>query len=364
MILFLVEKQASFVIFNLILFQIAIFLNLHNKTSELLEKVSCWGDIKVSFDEDSFKLDYNNDEHNFVEEDETQTDARLFNATENGPTLFYRTHQFTAKLFWNKCPRPSGVGIAPWSVNHLYVASIETKTVLILDRKKTKVIGRLGAPNILYPHSLAFNNQLKEVYVTDKWNHCVHVFSNTGVYLRSLCSKGNSAGKIRSPEGIAVCENGNELVVCDTGNDRIVILDPLNGNQLSVIGIENKQTEFNMPTGVAVRDDKIYIADSGNNRIKQYNMKGYKLMEIGSWGREKGQFRSVEVVTVDRHGFILAGDSRNARIQVFNPEGVLVKIFGTKGTAPGKFQWISGIAVTEQLEIITTDYKNRCLQIF
>lgn len=124
-------------------------------------------------------------------------------------------------------------------------------------------------------------------------------------------------------------------------------------------------TELNSPTSVAVTNDRVIVLDSGHRRIKVYNKqdKG-KILEFGSLGPRKGQFRQPEVLTVDPMGFILVGDSGNCRVQVFNPNGQLVRAFGRMGNEPGKFGWISGIHVTKQLDIIISDTKNHAVNFF
>lgn len=118
-------------------------------------------------------------------------------------------------------------------------------------------------------------------------------------------------------------------------------------------------TELNAPTGVAVTNDRVVVLDSGNRRVKVYNKQDKtKLLEFGSLGQRKGQFRQPEVITVDPLGFILVGDSGNCRVQVFRPNGQLVRVFGGLGSEPGKYGWISGIHVTKQLDIIISDTKN------
>jgi len=63
--------------------------------------------------------------------------------------------------------------------------------------------------------------------VVDKWNHCVHVFSAEGIYLRQLGKKGHAEGHFQSPEGITSGpgpdgkDDETFLYVCDTGNDRV-----------------------------------------------------------------------------------------------------------------------------------------------
>lgn len=124
-------------------------------------------------------------------------------------------------------------------------------------------------------------------------------------------------------------------------------------------------TDFNGPTSVAITNDRIIVLDSGNRRVKVYNKndKG-KILEFGSMGQRKGQFRQAEVLTVDPMGFILVGDSGNCRVQVFKPNGQLVRVFGGMGSEPGKFGWISGIHVTKQLDIIISDTKTRSVNFF
>lgn len=49
-------------------------------------------------------------------------------------------------------------------------------------------------------------------------------------------------------------------------------------------------------------------------QVKRFNLNGDLLQEIGSFGKNPGQFRSAEVVAVDQLGFILVGDAGNARV--------------------------------------------------
>lgn len=75
--------------------------------------------------------------------------------------------------------------------------------------------------------------------------------------------------------------------------NRVLLLDPVDGKQLKAIGVHGKHTELNVPTGVAVSEDRIIVADSGNHRIKVYSPDGEKQLEFGALGRNKRQFRLV-----------------------------------------------------------------------
>lgn len=124
----------------------------------------------------------------------------------------------------------------------------------------------------------------------------------------------------------------------------------------------NKKTILNTPTGIAVIEDKIVVADTGNHKIKIFDIQNNLLGEFGALGRERGKFRSAEAVAIDSMGLILVGDGGNGRVQVFKSDGTLIKVFG--GRNHGEFGWISGIVVTEDLDIIVTDSKTRRLVIF
>lgn len=334
---------------------------MHKETSSITDEVSKWNEARIIFDPETYKIEKNAEAIPNEFEEKTSNSVRVFqNPLENVDTMsaYYKSRTFIEKVIWSKCPRPAGIAIPPWNQNHLYVAATDTQVVLILDRQRMKLIGRLSSDEMLCPQRVAFSEKRKEIYVTDKWKHCIHVFSDGGEHIRTLSTKGSSEGKLRSPDGIIVNLN-EELVVCDTGNNRVVILDPSSGYQIKQIGLKDKRTELNVPTTVAISGDSIIVADSGNHRIKVYSMDGEKQHEFGSLGRNPGQFRSAEIVTVDPLGFILVGDAGNARIQVFRPDFSLVRVFGSS-----KFGWISGMMITPELDIIVTDIRHRRLQIF
>ena len=61
--------------------------------------------------------------------------------------------------------------------------------------------------------------------------------------------------------------------MADTGNHRIQIYNG-EGKWLRKFGTSGtKDGQFNFPRGIAVADNIIYVADSGNNRIQIYEMR-------------------------------------------------------------------------------------------
>lgn len=330
-------------------------MNLHRETAKVLSEVYHYGEARLIFDPETFKLDQDTEGiYNEIEESTTALPAKSENPFENVDAMVkhYKSRSFVPKLLWTKCPRPGGLGIPPWDTSKLFIAAMDSHTVLILDRSRFRLVERISHPEMLCPSAITFSKSRKEIFVSDKWKHCVHVFSSDGLYLRQACLE-----NLNCPEGIAMGPN-EELIICDTGNDRILVVDSKTGSLISIIG--KRTSKLHVPTSVAVYGTNIIVADTGNHRIKVFNMQGDLIEQFGSLGRNRGQFRSAEVVAVDCLGFIFVGDAGNARIQVFQQDGTLVKIFGSgKG-----FKWVSGIYVTPELDIIATDCKTCSLRVF
>ncbi|XP_072942330.1 uncharacterized protein [Epargyreus clarus] len=358
------------------------FMNLHQNTLQILSDVSKWDAESFVFDKENFRMESDASTPLDAESDDPLPAAAKQNnplETEETLVLYYRSRNFEPHYMWRKTSRPSGVGINPWD-NHLYICGMDSHSVLVVERSHAKIVTRLSCEEMLCPVHIAFMKSLGEIYITDKWKHCVHVFSKDGSFIRSIGQKGSRHGMFRSPEGIATDNAQHHIYVVDTGNDRVQVLTP-EGKFVDQIGVaarpqtaestsvwETKDvlcTEFNAPTSVAITNDRVIILDSGNRRVKIYNKQDKtKILEFGSLGNRKGQFRQPEVLAVDPMGFILVGDSGNCRVQVFKPNGQLVRVFGRLGTEPGKFGWISGIHVTKQLDIIVSDTKNHCVNFF
>ena len=84
-------------------------------------------------------------------------------------------------------------------------------------------------------------------------------FTKDGKFIRSFGRLGSGPVEFRTPHDLAIDARGR-LYVADRGNHRIQVLDP-DGNFIA----EWKQ--FGRPSGVALRDGLIYVADSESNGV-------------------------------------------------------------------------------------------------
>jgi sugar lactone lactonase YvrE len=121
---------------------------------------------------------------------------------------------------------------------------------------------------------------------------------------------GSEPGEFRGPHDIAMDAQGR-LFVADRGNMRIQILDQ-DGNYLG------QWKQFSRPSGVYVRDDMIYVADSESNGVTPHP--GWKRgIRIGSVKDGKVLYRipdplemkgtsAAEGVAVDAKGNVYGGE--------------------------------------------------------
>ena len=126
----------------------------------------------------------------------------------------------------------------------------------------------------------------------------------------------------------------------------------------------NNNGEFLGPVGIWVDDEKIYVADRGNNRIQVFNRKTHQFIsKFGKPGSEISQFKRMNGVAVDGHRLFIT-DRENDRIQVFDKNSFeFITQFGKKGKRNGEFRHPIGIWI-DSTYIYITDSENHRIQVF
>jgi len=119
---------------------------------------------------------------------------------------------------------------------------------------------------------------------------------------------------------------------------------------------------FDRPMGAAFGlDGRIYVTDTGNNRVCVFDGNGRFLFEFGSFGVAKplpgakntwvpGSLNYPVGIDVDQDGTVYVASFRNDQVQVFNADGKPVRAFPDAHKATGKGssgQDGQGIAVTD-----------------
>ena len=146
----------------------------------------------------------------------------------------------------------------------------------------------------------------------------------------SIGASGTDPDEFNSPEKIAVDTSSGKLYVADAGNNRIVrynldgTLDAAWGSGGTIGSLGSSVNEFNQPCGVAVdASGGLFVADTHNNRIKKYTSGGSLDVSwgsngiIGSYGDGANQFRDPMAIAVDADGNLYVADTGNSRIKKY-----------------------------------------------
>ena len=194
---------------------------------------------------------------------------------------------------------PSGVAVD--SAGNVYIADTGNNRILKVDTSGSiSTIAGTGVPGfsgdgglatdarVNYPTGVAVDSA-GNIYITDYGNNRVRKVDTSGS-ISTLAGTGDSEGfsgdggagvdaQLNAPSGVAVDTYGN-IYIADTGNNRIRKVDALTGI-ISTIAGSNIQwfggdgglataAQLNQPRDVAVDSaGNIYIADYANNRIRK-----------------------------------------------------------------------------------------------
>lgn len=275
---------------------------------------------------------------------------------------------------------PADVAFDPVS-GFLYVVDSANHRVQKLGSDGT-FVDEWGSPGILdgdfaFPQGIAVNPLTGDVYVADTANSRIQKFDANGNHLATYggplpvpATFLDLTDGFVVPSDIAVNPITGKVYVADSGNNRIMRFD-------SDLGYEDKwgldfglpgtgDGEFVFPTGVAVdfATGQVYVTDNGSDRVQRFTSGGSFISEWGSSGSGDGELSGPNGPSVLSGGTVYVADSNNDRIQAFGLTGAFLAGWGSSGSANAQFDDPTGTAVTPSERVYVADSGNDRIQVF
>jgi RHS repeat-associated protein len=217
-----------------------------------------------------------------------------------------------------------------------------------------------------------------DIYVVDSGNDRVEVLNEKGEWVTQWGSLGTGAGQFKIPLAIAVSST-NKVWVGDSINRRVQEFSST-GTFIEAIGwgVSNGKAEYQVCTsscqaglkgsgngqlsaiwGMAFAGSNLYVADTSNNRIEEFNEKSEYVAQFGASGKGNGQLEFPTGVAVSpTTGLLYVTDTNNNRMQVFTQSGAYLTQFARAGAGNGQLQFPEGNAVNSTGEVFVVDDLN------
>lgn len=231
-------------------------------------------------------------------------------------------------------------------------------------------IGSYGTGNGQFNHPADIALDAKgNLWALDKGNNRLEKFNAAGEFVSVVGAKGGAAGQLNAPSALAVDPSGN-LWIADTSNNRIEefneagqfvlvfgrevnrtkvetagateaeknLCTAASGNvcQAGVVGSSGSQLKA--PAGIAATSGgNLWVADTGNSRLKKFGLTGSLLNNISGEGSEAGKVNEPTAIAMGPEGTIWVADSGNNRIVEWSSSLAVIRWFGSEGSGNGNF---------------------------
>ena len=129
---------------------------------------------------------------------------------------------------------------------------------------------------------------------------------------------------ISATSASALTVNTDSYVFGESENEKISIPTPYNFKQL-IVKVGGSSASFLEPSDLFVKDDVMYIADKGNNRIVKMSLTGEFITEY--LNSDNGAFNGPSGVFVDSSNHIFVADTNGGRIVHLSEDGTYIEEF-------------------------------------
>ena len=208
-----------------------------------------------------------------------------------------------------------------------------------------------------HPYGIAFNSH-QEMIVSEWGGHRLSIFDIRGQKIRTFGSHGDSLDQMKYPRSIATDDTDNIYVSSDDKLQKFTS----SGELINCVGTKGKKEgEFNVPRGVTLYDNNVYVCDGNNHRIQVFDLDLNFVRSIGSCGKGRGEFNTPYDVEFDTAGNMYVTEFNNKRVQVLDTSGQFIRAFGQE--RGGKLKGPSGLHIVDNY-VYVSDWRGHCIVVY
>lgn len=209
----------------------------------------------------------------------------------------------------------------------------------------------------MYPSGLDLDGS-GNVYIADTGDDQVERYAADGVIDWVVGTRGPKApGRFSNPRDVAF--QSGKVYVADTGYNRVQVLDAGTGAVDSVWS-----TRFGTIMGISAGVDGggnpvILVTESSSNSVHVFSPAGTLLRTIkGTSGSAIGTLNGPRDAATDAGGDVFVADYANSRVVEFGPLGAALAAWGVNGTGPSQLKRPYGIEVGPSGDVYVADSNN------
>lgn len=203
----------------------------------------------------------------------------------------------------------------------------------------------------------------ERLYVADDLGHVVYVFDQDLKLIQMIGHKGSGPGELAYVD-CALEGPNSRLYIADTGNNRVQVFNR-DGTYLKEVKNWGLFNRFSNPRDLSFDNKgRMFVTDWGNHCVQVFDARLRHAMTIGKKGQGPAEFFNPIVLTHSPDDRLFVSDFKNHRIQVFDPDGGFLFMFGERGDGPGQFEHPVGLDFDDRQRLYVADPNNGRIEVF
>jgi DNA-binding beta-propeller fold protein YncE len=293
---------------------------------------------------------------------------------------------------------------------NIYVADSPAHKIILIDAETGQLRAFAGtgmegfsgdggsatAARLSYPDGVAVDSS-GDVYWCDIGTHRVRRVNAVTGMITTVAGNGEKGisrdglpalhSRLWSPGRLAFDHDGS-LFIADIGNARVRRIDRTSGRMWTIAGSGDigdggpaRDALLAVPGDVVFYDEKLYVADYGNRRVRRVDLKTRRITTFAGGGTQHGsgipatdaELLLPEGLAVDSRGNVYIADNLANRVWQVEANTNILRVFAGSGE-PGysgdggrperaRLKLPGAVAVAPDGSIFIADYGNRCIRV-